>query len=154
MSGQTRWRDRWRAIAGASRFGQWWAWFRRIRSGSVKPEFLTNCSLYQAQLQGTGGVIILFGDFFTIVILMVVTTYLLARRLHRLDPDLTTFEYFKRLLIAQGMMASVFGEGDLMRKPNGEPVHKAFTTYVLIMVGCFLGYLMLALLVFGIYRRG
>jgi hypothetical protein len=87
---------------------------------------------------------------FALVILYVMTAYVLARRLHRLDPDLTVFQYFKRIWMAQ-WPAALYGEG-LREKPNGEPVHEAFMSYVLILVGFGIAYLILGICLTLIFR--
>lgn len=77
-------------------------------------------------------------EILAIMALNLATVHVLARRLHAIDPDLSTWQYARKILRAQvrpgTLLSEPLGRSDLTRKPDGTPVHAAFVRHVGIAV--------------------
>jgi hypothetical protein len=86
-------------------------------------------------------------EILAIVLLNLAMVYGLSWRLHAVDSDLSTGQYFSKLVVAQTRLGTLLfgshGDSELTRKPDGRPLIAAFTrcagvtagsTFVLILM--------------------
>lgn len=96
-------------------------------------------------------------EILSIVVLNLATAFMLASRLNKIDPDLSTWQYFKKMLAAQARLGTLatgpLGQSGLTGKPDGTPINRALPNCVGLSAALCLIYIAAAVVLTTIYGR-